>query len=45
MDGDDSSPSHYNELPDVRFDTSTDNKISPAIINRGVTVSSGCAAI
>ena len=39
MDGDDSSPSHYDELPDIRFDLSAGNKISPAIINSGITVS------
>ena len=39
MDGDDSSSSHYKELPDIQFDMSADNKISIAIINRGITVS------
>jgi hypothetical protein len=33
-----SPPSHYKELPDVRFDMSVNNKISPAIINHGITV-------
>jgi len=43
VDDDESSPSHYdNELPDIRFDLSVDQntaRISPAIINRGITVS------
>lgn len=42
-DDDSSSPSHYEkELPDISFDLSADPthaKISPAIINRGITVS------
>ena len=45
MDGYDSSPSHYNELPGVPFDISMDNKISPAIVHRGVTVSERSAVI
>ena len=43
MDDDELSPSHYDkELPDIRFDLSVDQntaRISPAIINRGITVS------
>ena len=41
MDGDDSeSPAHYDkELPDIHFDLGANNKISPPIINRGITVS------
>ena len=43
MDDDESSPLHYdNELPDIRFDLSIDQntaRISPVIINRGITVS------
>jgi hypothetical protein len=45
VDGYDSSPSHYKELPGVPFDISMDNKISPAIINHGVTVSERCVVI